>query len=276
MKTAVVSEKPGGTIVLTNDVSNYPGFKQIDGLGLAKSIEEHAKEYDVEFIDKKVLRVEKIAGGFKVVTKDGELNSKTIIFATGTEWRKMNVPGEKEFTGKGVHYCALCDGAVYRDKVIGVVGGGNSATKEALLLAEYGKKVYIIYRGEEVKAEAVILKRIEDNEKIEVINNTNVVEIRGGKFVNKVIFDAPYNGSKEFDLDALFVDIGHVPISDLARNLGIELNKKGEIKIDREAKTNLGGVFAAGDVADNKFKQAITGVAEGVTAAYSAHEYINK
>jgi thioredoxin reductase (NADPH) len=277
MRTALITEKPGGTIILTNDIANYPGFRQITGMELADKIQEHVKDYDVEVIEKKVMNVEKCEDGcFKVFTGDKLLHTKTVIFATGTEWRKLNVPGEKEFTGKGVHYCALCDGALYKDKVIGVVGGSDSAAKEALLLSEYGKKVYIIYRKEKIRAEPINLKRVMGNKKIEVINNTNVTEIRGNKFVTGVVFDKPYKDSNEFKLDALFVEIGHIPLSGLAKGVGVELNEKGEIKVDRQAKTNVRGVFAAGDVIDTKFKQAITGVAEGVTAAYSAYNYINE
>lgn len=275
LKTAVVQEKPGGTIILTNDVANYPGFKQITGLDLADKITDHAKEYGIEILTRKVTKVEKCKGGcFKVYTGDEHLHTKTIIFATGTEWRKLKVPGEEEFTGKGVHYCALCDGAFYKDKVIGVVGGSDSAAKEALLLADYGSKVYIIYRKENIRAEPINLKRVQDNPKIEVINNTNVTKIKGDKFVNKVLLDKPYKDSSELSLDALFIDIGHIPLSQLAKDIGVELNEKAEIKINRNAETNVKGVFAAGDVVNTKFKQAITGVAEGVTAAYSAYQYI--
>jgi thioredoxin reductase (NADPH) len=277
MKTAVVAEKIGGTIILTNDIANYPGFRQITGIELADRLTEHAKDYDVEIVEKKATKVEKCREGcFKVFTGTEHLHTKTIIFATGTEWRKLNVSGEKEFTGKGVHYCALCDGAFYKDKIIGVVGGSDSAAKEALLLTEYGKKVYIIYRKEKIRAEPINLKRVNENKKIEIINNTNVTEIKGDKFVNGVVFDKPYKGNKEFKLDALFIEIGHIPLSSLAKGIGIKLNEKNEIIIDREGKTNIKGVFAAGDVVDTKFKQAITGVAEGVMAAYSAYQHVNE
>lgn len=277
MKTAVVAEKLGGTIVLTDDVANYPGFNRITGLELGDKIQGHVKDYDVEIIEKKVTKVEKCKEGcFKVFTDDEYHHTKTIVFATGTDWRKLNVPGEKEFTGKGVHYCALCDGPFYKDKIIGIVGGSDSAAKEALLLAEYGKKVYIIYRGEKIRPEPINLNRVMENETIEVINNTNVIEIKGDKYVTSVILDNPYKGSNEFKLDALFIDIGHNPLSGLAKTIGVALNEKDEIIIDRESKTNVRGVFAAGDVVDTKFKQAITGVAEGVTAAYSAYHYVNE
>ncbi len=278
MKTVIVAEQLGGTIVFTNDVANYPGFKSITGIDLATRIQEHAQEYNVEIVQESVIKVEKCPEGcFKVFTDNNKrLHTKTILFATGTEWRQLNVPGEKEFTGKGVHYCAMCDGTFYKDKVIGVVGGSDSAAKEALLLAEYGKEVYIIYRREKIRAEPINLKRVMENEKITIINNTNVKEIRGNKFVESVILDKSFRGSNEFKLDALFIEIGHIPLSDLARNIGVKLNEKSEIIIDRESKTNINGVYAAGDVADTKFKQAITGVAEGVSAAYSAYHYINE
>jgi thioredoxin reductase (NADPH) len=277
MKTAVVAEKPGGTIVLTDDVANYPGFKRISGLELGDKLQEHMKDYDIELLEKRVEKVERCKEGcFKVFTGVEYLHTKTIIFATGTEWRTLNIAGEKEYTGKGVHYCALCDGAFYKDKLIGVVGGSDSAAKEALLLAEYGKKVYIIYRGEKIRPEPINLKRVIEHKNIEVINNTNVIEIKGDKYVTSVIFDKPYKGSTGFQLDALFIEIGHRPLSRLAKAIGVALNEKEEIIIDREAKTNIEGVFAAGDVVDTKFKQAITGVAEGVTAAYSAYHYVNE
>jgi len=277
MKMAVIAEKLGGTIILTDEIANYPGFKKIAGLDLADRIQEHVKDYNVEIVEKKVTRIEKCEEGcFKVFVDGRHYHTKTIIFATGTEWRKLKVPGEEEFAAKGVHYCALCDGPVYNGKVLGIVGGSDSAAKEALLLAKYAKKVYIIYRKEKIRAEPINLRKVMNNDKIEIINNTNVVEIKGDKFVNSVVFDNSYNGSKEFKLDGLFINIGHTPLSELAKQAGVELNEKNEIKIDREAKTNVKGIYAAGDVADNKFKQAIMGVAGGVTAAYSAYHYVNE
>ena len=275
MKTLVLGDKPGGTVVLTNDVANYPGFKQITGIDLSDKIKEHAKEYGVEIIDKKADRVEKTKEGFKVKTSDKEFETKTIIFATGTEWRKLGVPGEKEFTGKGVHYCALCDGSFYKDKIIAVVGGSDSAAKEALLLTEYAKRVYIIYRKEKIRAEPVTIEKVDKSDKIEIINNTNVVEIKGDKFASSAVFDKEYKGSKDFKLDGIFIDIGHIALSSLAKDMGVKLNEKNEIIIDKASKTNVEGIFGAGDVCDTPFKQAITGVAGGVTAAYSAYQYLN-
>ncbi len=286
LNTLVIAKVRGGTIILTNDIANWPGIKQTDGLTLAKQIEEHALSYEgVEAIDATVTKVERCKTTrsnekhtYFVFTEDGKrFETKTIIFATGTEWRKLGVPGEEEFTNKGVHYCALCDGYAYKNKTVVVVGGADSAAKEAILLTQWAKKVYIVYRGDKIRPEPVNMARVETKAKegkMEVITNTNVVEIKGEKFVTKAIFDKQYNESKEFITDAVFVEIGHIPQSQFAQSLGVTLDAKGNVVIDRAAQTNVPGIFAAGDVVDTKFKQAITGSAEGVLAAYSAYEYV--
>ncbi|MEK6885161.1 MAG: FAD-dependent oxidoreductase, partial [Nanoarchaeota archaeon] len=216
---------------------------------------------------------------FEIFSQGKKFNSKTIIFATGSKWKKLNVKGEKEYENRGVSYCALCDGALFKGKTVGVVGGSDSAVKEALLLTEYAKKVYIIYRGEKIHPEPINLdraKKMIKKGKIEIINNTNVIEIKGdGEKINSVVFDKTYRGKKDFKLDGLFVDIGHIPLSDLAKDVGVKINDKSEIIIDRKSDTNIKGFYAAGDVTDTEFKQAITGVGEAVHAVYSVYEYVN-
>lgn len=279
LRTLVIAAMRGGTIILTNDIANWPGIKKTDGISLAKSIEEHALEYDgVSVEDAKAVKVEKAKGGYTVTTEDGKgFSSKVLIFATGTEWRKLKVPGEEEYSGKGVHYCALCDGYAYKGKIAGVVGGSDSAAKDAILLTQWAKKVYMIYRGEKIRPEPItmgrVVEKVEEG-KIEIINNTNVTEIKGEAMVTSVVFDKDHEGSTEFKLDGLFIDIGHTPQSGLAKELGVDLDGKGYIKTDRFAATNMEGVFASGDVTDIPFKQAITGAAQGVMAAYSAYIYL--
>ncbi|MBI4399729.1 FAD-dependent oxidoreductase [Candidatus Micrarchaeota archaeon] len=245
---------------------------------MADKMEAHAREYAIDIQDDKAVKVEKCGNVYEVTTESGKkYQTKTILFATGTKFRNLNVKGEAEYKNHGVHYCALCDGAFYRNKVIGVVGGADSAAKEALLLTEYGSKVYMIVRGEKIRPEPVNEKRVASNKKIEVISKTNVVEIAGdGKNMTHIVLDRPYNGSNKLELGALFIEIGHIPLSDLARNIGVSLNNHGEIIITRYGETNVPGIFAAGDVADAKFKQAITGVGEGVSAVYSAYQHINE
>lgn len=284
MKTVVFgttsgSELPiGGVITLTDTVENYPGFKKLTGMELAQKIEEHAKEYSIEIKEEKIIEAskDKKTDCYVVKAEKARYHTKTIIFATGAKWRELQMKGAEEFKSRGVHYCSLCDGALYKDKIVAIIGGSDSAAKESLLLAQYAKKVYIIYRGDKIRAEPINLKLVEKNEKIEVITNTNVAEILGDKFVNKVILDKEHNGSKELEVNGVFGAIGHIPLSDLAVKLGVKINKKREIMIDRNSKTNIEGVFAAGDIVDSGFKQAITGIGEGVVAAYSAYTYVQK
>lgn len=277
LKTLVIAENRGGTIILTNHVTNWPGIKSISGMDLASSIEQHALEYKPEIVDSKALKAEKTRSGFMITDAEGNKHeSKALIIATGTNTRKLNVPGEKELENKGVHTCALCDGVFYRDKTIAVIGGSDSAVKEALLLTQWAKKVFIIYRKEKIRAEPINLERMKSNDKIEVINHTNVKELVGKERLEKIILDKPYKGSNEFTIDGVFVEIGRIPNSDLPKQIKVKLNDKDEIIINRHAETNIPGVFACGDVADTIFKQAIVGAGEAVLASYSAYEFLQK
>jgi len=268
----------GGVITTTNVVENYPGFVKLTGEELADNIKKHALEYDlVSLKNEKVEKVNKKEKLFFVKTNKSEYIGKTILIATGTKWKKLEVPGAVEFENKGVAFCALCDSPLYKNKIVGLVGGSDSAAKDALVLAEHAKKVYIIYRGEKIRPEPINMKRVESKKNIEIINKTNVIGIKGDTKLRSVVLDKEYNGKKELELDGLFIAIGHIALSDLAKDLGVILDKKSEIVIDHKtSETNIPGVYAAGDVADKPFKQAITGVAEGCTAAYSAYEYITK
>lgn len=277
LKTLMIGENIGGTIALTDVVENYPGFIRLSGQELADKLRKHAEDYSLEKIESKVTKIKRTNGCFLVEASEGQVyESKTIIFATGTQWRKLHIPGEDEFAGKGVHYCALCDGAVYKGKAVAVVGGGDSAAKDALLLSQYARKVCIIVKGDKLRGEPINNERVAKNSKIEVITNINSKKIVGDKYVKGLVLDKPINGDTTLSLDAVFVAIGHVALSQLAKDVGVKTNKKGEVMIDRQARTNIPGFFAAGDVCDTPFKQAITGVSEGVTAVYSAYTYANE
>ncbi|MDW7726487.1 MAG: FAD-dependent oxidoreductase [Candidatus Methanoperedens sp.] len=287
MKTLVLGASSGteqaigGIITLTEIVENYPGFIRLSGSELAENIKKHAEDYkdNVTIDEDRVKEVELCneKGGFIIKSDEKEYQSKSIIFATGAKWKKLPMKGAKEFENKGVHYCALCDGPLYKNRVVAVVGGSDTAAKEALFFAEHASKVYIIYRGEKIRPEPVNAERVKKNEIITVINRTNIVEIMGDKKVSKISLDNKYQGKDTLDVDAVFGAIGSTPISGLAKSLGVKTNEKGEIIIDhKESTTNIDGVFAAGDITDKDFKQAITGVAEGVIAAHSAYKYVNE
>lgn len=296
LKPIVVGDTPGGVITTTEDVSNYPGFKKLTGMELADKVRDHALDYGVEIMTDYIEKIEvknfagskdseikgepakffKRAKLFIAESPESIFEAKTVVLATGTKNKKLGVSGEEEFMGKGVHTCALCDAPFYKNKVVAVIGGSDSAAKEVLLLAEHAKKVYMIHRREKIRPEPINEKRIEKSKNIEIIPNTNVLKIVGDRKVTSVVLDKPYQGKKELVLDGIFVAIGHVPLSGLARDLGAKLNSKGEVMVNRNSQTNVPGLFAAGDVVDTKFKQAITGVAEGVTASYFAYEYITE
>jgi thioredoxin reductase (NADPH) len=196
------------------------------------------------------------------------------LFATGTKHRKLGVPGEAELENRGVSYCALCDGAFFKEKIVSIVGGGDSAVKEALFLSEHASKVYIIVRKDYLRAEPINAARLEKNDKIEVLYKTEIEEIKGTDKVEALKFKDGTGGDmagKEIEMQGVFMAIGHDAQTALAEELGVELNDKKEIKINRRTETNMKGVFAAGDCCDTEFKQAITGSAEGVTASYYAY-----
>jgi thioredoxin reductase (NADPH) len=276
MKTIVLARELGGTVVNTHLIENWPGFKRLSGAELMEKIGDHVRNVGVEIKQAEVKGIKKKGKDFMIKSDEGDFEARAVLLATGTKHRKLGVPGEEEFYGRGVSYCAVCDAAFFKDKVLAVVGGSDSAAKEALLLSDYGKKVHIIYRREKIRAEPINAERVEANKKIEVINNTNVLEIKGDKFVQSVMLDKPYKGSKEFKLDGVFIEIGYDPQSELAKGLGVKLDEKGEIVIGCDSQTSVAGVYAAGDVTSGSFKQAITGAAQGVVAANSAYDYLNK
>ncbi|MHA1235483.1 MAG: NAD(P)/FAD-dependent oxidoreductase [Promethearchaeota archaeon] len=268
----VVGKIFGGLIATTHLVENYPGITSTSGQGLMDMFKDHMNSLSIPYITDEIRSIENVNDHFLLHSFFQKFKAKSVVIATGSERKKLGIPGEEDFAGRGVSYCATCDGPFYKDKTVCVVGGSDSAAKEALFLSQNVKKVYIIYRGEEIRAEPINKKRVEENLKIEIIYRTNIVEIKGENTVKSVIFD---NGT-EFEVDGVFIEVGSIPNSDLAKRIGVETNKKDEIIINRKSETNIPGIFAAGDVADAPFKQAITGVAEGVVAAYSAFDYIKE
>ncbi len=272
MDILVVGKVYGGLIATTHVVENYPGITSVSGSQLMDMFLDHINSLKIPYVTDEIRSIQKEENHFVLKSYFQTFKAYSICIATGSERKKLNVQGEDTFTGRGVSYCATCDGPFFKDKVVCVIGGSDSAAKEALFLAQNAKKVYIIYRGEEIRAEPINKKRVFENKKIEIIYKTTITEIKGDTTVKSVIF----NNGKEFPVDGVFIEVGSNPESKLAINIGIKVNEKKEILINRKSETNVAGVFAVGDVADAPFKQAITGVAEGTIAAYSAFDYIKK
>lgn len=272
MKTIVFGTERGGTLAKTHLVENYPGYKSLSGPELMDKMLDHAKAYDPTIIMRGVIDIKKSGKLFHLSTKKDTYKAKTILFATGSKWKELGAKGEEEFKNKGVHYCASCDAPLYKGKDTAVVvGGGDSAVKESLLVAEYFNNVYVLARST-FKPEPINMQRAQANKKIHLIDGIELKEIRGDQFVTEVELTKPINNSTTLKTDAVFIEIGHIPLSDLAVKLGVKTNKKGEIIITRQARTNVPGIYAAGDVGDLQFKQAITGVGEAVTAMYSIYD----
>lgn len=271
LKTLILASMIGGAITGAHDVQNYPGFKTISGMKLMKQMEEQVRFQGVEIKPEDAMKITPKGNGFKV---NEQYECKAIILAVGTTRRKLEIPGEEEYMGKGVSFCATCDAAFFRDKVVAIIGGSNSAAMAAQLLADHSKKVYIIYRKEHMRAEPARVEDLENNPKIEFIYNTNVLEIKGNKFLEKVILDKKYKGSNELALDGIFIEIGSVPSTILAETIGIELDDYYNlIKTDAGQRTNIKGIYAAGDITTNsdRFMQVVTAVSEGAIAANSVY-----
>ena len=241
MDILIIGKIFGGLIATTHLVENYPGISSTSGQGLMDMFKDHMDSLSIPYISDEIRSIEKVNDHFILHSFFQHFKAYAICIATGSERRKLGIPGEEEFAGKGVSYCATCDGPFYKDKTVCVIGGSDSAAKEALFLSQNVKKVYIIYRGGEIRAEPINKKRVYENDKIEIIPNTNIVEIKGDTKVKSVIFDS----GKEFNIDGVFIEIGSIPNSDLAKKIGVETNEKGEIKINRKSETNVPGIFAA-------------------------------
>lgn len=280
LKTLVIGEMPGGVITTTHLVENYPGIVSITGADMGTVFLQHAQKFGAKIDFSKVINIancppppgENKKGSFTVRTSSKEFIGKTLIFATGTEHRKLGVPGEKELNARGVSYCALCDAAFFKGKTVAIVGGGDSSAIEALILREQCKKVYMLVRRDILRAEPINYKKVMKSTNIEVRLNTEVAGILGKEKVEAVLLKS----GEEIPLEGVFVAIGHIPLSALAEKLGCELDEHKQIKINRNSETSIPGVFAAGDVGDSAFKQAITGASEAVIASYFAYQYLQK
>lgn len=263
---------PGGLITEAAEVENYPGFLSINGQELAqKFIDQAAKlgaDYKVETV-KNILRQD---NEFVVETSQEKYKTDAVILAAGTTHRKLNVSGEEEFTGRGVSYCVTCDGPFFKDKVVVVVGGGNSAVEGAQDMSKRASKVYIIYRSK-LKAAPLYIDQMRQNRRVTEIPNSNVVKINGDNVVKSVTLDKAFQGKNTLEVDGVFVQIGYRPQNDLVKKLGVDLDDYGYIKVDVGMGTSIKGVFCAGDLnnASNYLHQQVTSAAEGAIAAQSVY-----
>ena len=268
--------KPGGQLMSTTDVENFPGTGTITGPALIDAMEKQAKEFGTEVINEDVTSVKKTAKGFEVSYGGKKETALAVIISTGSHYRHLGVPGEEEFSAKGVSYCAVCDAPFFKDKVTFVVGGGDSAMEEALALEKFAKEVYISHRRDEFRASKIMQDRVLKSKKIKVLWNTELKEISGKVMVEKVKYiNNKTNKETEMDVQGVFIAIGAVPNTDFLKGL-VGLDEKGYIKTEKRPVTNVPGVFAAGDVQDHLYRQAITSAGSGCRAALEAQWYIEE
>jgi thioredoxin reductase (NADPH) len=275
LKTALFTKTKGGAILDSPDVENYPGFITISGYDLMNRVLEQAQHYGTLVVNEIIEGIEKQDDVFILKGSSGKsYKTKQVIIATGLIRRKLGLPKEDKLSGKGVSYCATCDGFFYKDKIVGVVGGSDAAALSAMLLSKYASKVYVIYRRERMRCEPYWLTILEDDPKVEFNYNANVAELKGEEKLEGVKLD---NGN-ELKLDGLFIEIGSEPSTDLFAPLGVEVDKRGYVKVDDGMKTNIPRIYAAGDLTTGSagFKQLVVGAAEGAIAATSAYHYAKK
>ncbi len=259
-------------------IDNYPGFKEILGPELIKKFVEHLKPKDIKIKTAQVGKVEKEEENFLVfTTKKEKFLSKTVIMASGADPRPLEVPGEKEFIGKGVSYCSICDGPIFADKTVAVIGGGNAGFESAIFLANYVKKIYVLEYMPKVAADEINQKVIKKSGKAEIITNVAVKEIKGQTFVDSIIYeDRKTKKKKTLPVGGVFVEIGSQPATSFIKGL-VDFNEKDEIKVEFETcQTKTPGLFAAGDLNVGRYKQIITACGEGAKAALAAYGYIQK
>lgn len=279
LKNIIFGRQMGGTISDTHKVCNYPGVSDISGLELATRMYEQTKEQGAEISLESVKDIKKENNIFKLITDaDKEYYSKTVIIATGTKRNKLALPREELFLGKGLSYCATCDGMFYKDKVVAVIGGSNAATMAASMLSDIAKQVYIIYRGTELRGEPAWIEVVETKENITVLFETLVIGLEGTDRLERVKLSKAYKNSSYLDVDGVFVEIGSEPNIVLPMKLGLELDERQYIKVEKDQSTNIEGIWAAGDctTASNDFRQVVTAVAEGAIAANSIYTYLKE
>ena len=267
----------GGQMNEIYDLENWPGERKISGTDLISKFVEHVENFGAKINRESVAGISKLEDGtFQINCAKNVYKTRAIILAMGAKARQMNISGEKELIGKGVSYCATCDAMFFREKTICVVGGGNSAVVVALELADFAKKIYLIFKEEKMSAEPAWLEKIAKNSKIEIIKNTRVLEIKGTQKVEKVVLDKAYNDQNNLEVDGVFIEVGTEPGVELAQKIGVETDAQNYIKVKEDMSTNVAGVFAAGDITtgSNKFRQILTASSEGAIASNSTYKML--
>ncbi len=287
MKTVILSKTVGGQSLLTDNIENFPGFESISGKELSDKMRAQTEKYGVEIregVEVESLEAPPEGGGkvFSINIKGGEpIKAKSIIIATGKSPRRLNIPGEREYENRGVVFCSICDAPIFGGKDVAVIGSGNSGLESAADLLAYADKIYVFVRGSKIRGDELLQEKLRKSGKVEFLTESEAREIKGDKFVEKIIYEDKKSGElKELPVGGVFVNIGWIPATGFLSAKGknfVDLNEYGEVVIDpKTTESSVRGVFAAGDVSDVKYKQIVIASAEGAKAALSAYEYLTQ
>lgn len=280
IKTLLITDTFGGQSAVSDSIGNWIGEIEISGPELAEKLKNHVKaQEDIELREgERVLRVERIENIFKISTdKENIFQTKTVIICTGGRRRKLKVPGAEKYDGKGVSYCSTCDAPLFKDKAVAVIGGGNAGLEAAIDLFPYAKKIYLLNRGGKPKGDPLTLEEVEKSEKTVIINSADTVEIKGDVFVSGLRYKDSESGNiNEIKIGGVFIEIGSLPNSEIVKSL-VDMDESGEIIVEQQTgSTSVPGIFAAGDVTDDIYKQNNTAAGDAVRAALSAYNYLLK
>ena len=277
-KNVLVLEKEvyGGQILKADKVKNYPGFEEISGFEYSTKLYNQIKSLDVDIKIEEVLQIKDNKEFKEVITNKDTYKTKSIIIATGAESRKLGLNNEDKLIGKGISYCATCDGMFFKNKEVAIYGGGNNAIDDALYLSDIASKVYVIYRRKEFKLDSINLELLKEKNNVEFILNSNIVDINGNEKLESIIIkNNDTQELKDLNINGLFIAIGRIPVSSMCNNL-IDLDDKGYIISNETCKTNIDGIFVAGDIRIKEIRQLTTACSDGTVAALNACKYINK
>jgi alkyl hydroperoxide reductase subunit F len=269
MHFLIISPEFGGEIVNTTYVENWPGIKSIAGTDLAYSYVEHMKSLNVKIIKDTVTEV-KHKNHFIITTRNSVYESKTLIWATGSRYRKLNISGEEKFRGRGVTYCSICDGPIFKDKTVAVIGAGNVGLTAAIYMSDIVNKVYLIECSEKINGDPILVGRLKSRHNVEIMTGVKLESINGERRVASVTLE----DGREIQLDGVLINIGYMPVTDPIKNI-VELNQYGYLGVDWKNMTKLPGLFAAGDVVFNPYKQLVISASDGAKAALGAYDYLS-
>ncbi len=279
IKTLLLTESFGGQSVVSSDIQNWIGTKSISGMDLAKALEEHLRaQEDIDILEERAASVSKVESGFEVKTAGGKVfKTKTILVATGGRHRRLGVPGEDKFDGRGVSYCSICDAPIFKGKDVVVAGGGNAGLEAVVDLLPYASRIYLLVRSNVLKGDPITQERIANEPKVQIISNAEITEITGGDFMSGLRYKENITGEiKELSAGGLFVEIGVIPNSELVKDL-VELSPMGAIVTDQKTqRASLTGIWAAGDATDGLYRQNNISAGDAVKALLNIYDYLNK